>query len=99
MYIITGEFKVKNEFRHALITMSLELIPLSLREAGGLSYRFLENQAHPGHFLFFERWKKRADIAGHFEKSYFQDFAKRFPDMIDGKEKIEIYEISLTETV
>ena len=99
MHIISGEFKVKDESRDALIKMSLTLIPLSLKEPGCISYSFYEDQARPGHFLFFERWKGREDIATHFEKSYFKDFAEKFPDMIEGEATIEIHEVASTESV
>lgn len=99
MYIISGEFKVKDEYRDALIEMSLKLIPLSKEEGGCISYSFLEDQARPGHFLFFERWKSREDIAAHFDKPYFTSFAENFPDMIEGEATIEIHEVASTETV
>jgi len=99
IYIISGEFKVKNGYRNELVEMSLELIPLSVQEAGCISYSFLEDQARPGYFLFFERWKTREDIAQHFEKPYFTAFANAFPHMIDGDATIEIYKIASTETV
>ncbi len=99
MYIISGEFKAKAECRDALIEMSLKLIPLSKKEPGCISYSFLEDQARPGHFVFFERWKTRDDITKHFEKSYFADFSASFPDMIDGTATIEIHEVASTENV
>lgn len=99
MYIISGEFKVKDEYRDALIKMSLELIPQSLEEQGCITYSFLEDQARPGHFLFFERWENSAAIDQHFEKPYFQHFADAFPDMIEGGATIEIHEIASTKQV
>lgn len=99
MYIISGEFKVKSQSRNDVIDMSLKLIPQSLSENGCISYQFLEDQANKGNFLFFERWKSREAIGEHFEKSYFKDFAERFPSMIDGQAKIEIYEIANIEKV
>lgn len=99
MYIISGEFKVKDEYRDALIEMSLKLIPLSTKETGCISYSFLEDQARPGHFLFFERWKSRKDIATHFDKPYFTTFAEAFPDMIEGEATIEIHKVVSTEAV
>jgi quinol monooxygenase YgiN len=99
MFIISGEFKVKDEHRDELIKMSLDLIPQSLTESGCISYDFLESQTRPGNFLFFERWSGRSDISEHFEKSYFKNFGERFPDMIEGEASIEIHEIASTERV
>ncbi len=99
MFIISGEFQVKEERREELIEMSLNLIPLSLSEAGCISYSFLEDCARPGTFLFFERWKSRSDISDHFGKSYFKDFAEKFPDMISGDAIIEIHEVAAIEKV
>ena len=99
MYVISGEFKVKDAYRDALVEMSLDLLPPSQAEAACLSYGFYEDKARPGHFLFFERWESRDGIANHFEQAYFKDFAQRFPDMIEGEAVIEIHEVASTETV
>jgi len=96
MIIISGEFKVKQEYKQELINMSLKLIPPSRKEAGCISYSFLEDQENLGNFLFFERWQNQEAIDTHFTKSYFQDFADRFPGMIEGQAKIEIHEIKST---
>ncbi len=99
MFIISGEFDVKEEYRDKIIRMSLDLIPQSLDEAGCLSYRFLEDVSEPNRFLFFERWNSRQDIVTHFGKPYFLSFAESFPTMIDGEAVIEIHEIAATENV
>lgn len=99
MLIISAEFKVKPAFRLQLVDMALKLVPLSEAEAGCISYRFFEDQSEEGKFLFFERWASQEAIGEHFEKSYFTDFAEKFPSMIDGKAVVEIHHISSTETV
>ena len=99
MYIISGQFKVKEQYKDELIKLSLELIPPSENETGCISYSFLEDKLKRGHFLFFERWKTRQDITQHFGKTYFKFFAERFPDMIEGEAIIEIHEIKNTEIV
>jgi len=99
MVVIGGKFKVKPEFKDELIAMSNALIAPSLEEVGCISYGFYEDKTNPGQFLFFEEWKSREDIAQHFETSYFNDFAARFPDMIEGEASIKIYHVSEVETV
>jgi len=99
MHIISGEFKVKDKYRDDLIEMSLKLIPVSLAESGCISYSFLEDKLRHGHFLFFERWENRDAITEHFDKSYFKDFANKFPGMIEGNATIEIHEIISTEKI
>lgn len=99
MYIISGEFKVRDESRDELVEISLKLIPHSLKEPGCLSHGFFEDLERPGYFLFFERWKSRADIAAHFEEPYFKDFAEKFPAMIEGEATIEIHEVASTESM
>ncbi len=97
MYIISGHFKVMDNYRDELIKISLKLVPLSKNETGCISYGFFEDQFRPGHFLFLERWDSRKAIDEHFEKTYFKDFAERFPQMIDGEAVIDIHEIRNTE--
>jgi len=99
MFIINGQFTVKPASRDALAEMAQALVGLSNSEPGCISYGFFEDQSQPGQFLFFEKWKSRADIDAHFSMPYFQDFASRFPDMIEGEATIEIHEITATETL
>lgn len=99
MYIISAEFKVKNEFKEQLIKMALELVPLSEAEPGCISYRFFEDLSEEGKFLFFERWVSREAIGEHFEKSHFHAFAEKFPSMIEGEASIEIHNIAATEAL
>lgn len=99
MFIIAGEFKVKAEHRAGLIAMSTALLQPSRREHGCLSYGFYEDHSEANRFLFFERWRDRASIDAHFQTNYFKDFAARFPGMIVGEAKINIYEITHTETL
>jgi len=99
MYIIAGHFKVKAECRVELIAMSKALLPPSRSEEGCISFDFYEDQSKENNFLFFERWQDRQSIDAHFHKNYFKDFAKRFPDMIEGDAEIKIYKIDNVETV
>ena len=99
MFIINGQFTAKANCRAALTRMAADLVKVSNTEAGCISYQFLEDQTTPGNFLFFEKWKSREAINEHFGKPYFQEFAKRFPEMIEGEATIEIHEIKNTESV
>jgi len=45
-------------------------------------------------FLFFDEWQSREAISAHFETSYFQDFARRIPDMIMDEASVKIYPIA-----
>jgi len=99
MYTIAGKFTVKPEYKDQLIEMSKKLIPQSLQESGCISYGFYEDQTTLGDFLFFEEWQSRETITQHFGTSYFQDFAKKFPEMIVGKASIKIYQVSNIESV
>ena len=99
MYVIAGKFTVKPEYKQQLIDMSKALIPQSLGEAGCITYGFYEDQATLGDFLFFEEWQSREAISQHFEMSYFQDFAKKFPEMIIDEASIKIYQVSTVENV
>lgn len=99
MYTIAGKFTVKPKFKNQLIDMSKKLIPQSLQESGCISYGFYEDQTTFGDFLFFEEWQSREAITEHFKTSYFQNFAEKFPEMIDGQASIKIYQVTNIENV
>lgn len=97
MHIISGEFRVKPEFRDELICLSTGLLGPSQSEPGCVSYGFYEDKTDPCRFLFFERWQNRESITRHFETPYFRTFARRFPDMIEGQASISIYQVNTVE--
>jgi len=99
MFIISGQFEVKSQYRENLINMARDLVVLSQKETGCILYSFMEDQINQGHFLFFEKWQTREAIAKHFETPYFKNFADKFPAMIVGQANIEIHEVISTEKV
>ncbi len=99
MIVVYGHFTVKPEYRQDMIDLSLALIQPSSSEDGCILYSFLEDASKSGRFVFFEKWKSRADLDAHFETPYFKNFAKHFPDMIIGDGVIEVFEITSSETI
>lgn len=99
MYIITGEVQVKAPCRDALVELAFKQVENSLAEPGCVSYSFNEDQKQPGNFMFLERWESKEAIDIHFSMPYCIAFIQQITGLIEGKPKIEMYEIASTQVL
>jgi quinol monooxygenase YgiN len=91
--VIGGRFKVKPERRADMVKLATSLYSPSRSEKGCLHYSCYQDAGDPDSFLFFEEWESQEAIDKHFQTPYFQDFMKRFPDMIVGTPVIKLYTV------
>ena len=77
-----------------MVNMAEGLLEPSRSEEGCISYEFLQDPFKPDSFTFLEKWKSQTDLDLHFEKSYFKEFAAKFPKLIVGKASLLSYETS-----
>ena len=94
MIVVGGRFKVKPERRADMVKLATSLYPASRAEKGCLHYSCYQDAGDPDSFVFFEEWESQAVLDKHFQTSYFQDFMKRFPDMITGTPVIKLYDVA-----
>ncbi|WP_039049026.1 putative quinol monooxygenase [Comamonas thiooxydans] len=68
----------QEQLREAL----LALVAPTRLEAGCLDYTLFELIESPGIFYMRESFRDRAALEEHFSKPYFQEFAKRFDELL-----------------
>lgn len=94
MIVLIAEFKTKPDCRDKMIEISEPMAKLSNQEKGCISYEFMQNPYEPDSFKFVERWRSQPDLDEHFEKSYFKNFTKKFPELLQEPENLNIYHVS-----
>lgn len=94
MIVVGGRFKVKSERRADMVKLATSLYGPSRAEQGCLHYCCYQDAGDPDSFVFFEEWESQEVLDKHFQTSYFQDFMKRFPDMITGTPVIKLYNVA-----
>jgi quinol monooxygenase YgiN len=92
--VVGGRFKVKPERRADMVKLATSLYGPSRAEQGCLHYSCYQDAGDPDSFVFFEEWESQEVLDKHFQTSYFQDFMKRFPDMITGTPVIKLYNVA-----
>lgn len=93
MIVVGGRFKVKPERRADMVKLATALYPSSRAEKGCLHYSCYQDAGDPDSFVFFEEWESQEVLDKHFQTAYFQDFMKRFPEMITGTPVIKLYTV------
>jgi|SRR5450631_2485033 quinol monooxygenase YgiN len=58
------------------------LVAPTRAEAGCVTYDLHESTGEPGCFLFFEVWKKPADLDAHFQTPHMLAIAKVLPELL-----------------
>jgi len=78
----------EDELREAL----MGLIGPTHEEDGCVQYDLHEELEKPGNFLFFEKWKSKADLDEHLAMPYLQAFFARVPELVEGEPVISLYD-------
>lgn len=94
MIVLAAKFTGRPERREDILHLAASMLPPSQAEAGCLTYQFYEQQPGSNEFLFFEEWAGQPALDAHFQTPHFLDFTTRFPELIQGKPLIRIYEVS-----
>ena len=94
MLILIAKFRTKPGYRKQMMEMSKGMLGPSRREEGCIVYEFLQDPFDPDSFTFYEKWRSRRDLDLHFEMPHFEEFARIFPELIDGPESVTAYEVS-----
>lgn len=94
MIVLAAKFVGKPERRGSIISLAATVAKPSRAESGCISYNFYEQQPTNNEFLFFEEWADQAALDYHFQTPHFKKFMEQFPDLIQGKPLIRVYEIS-----
>ena len=99
MLILIAKFKTKPENREEFINLSEGMLEPSRNEEGCIHYELLQDPFVPDLFTFYEKWKSRPDLALHFEKHYFVEFANNLPRLIEGEGDISTFEVVNEEKI
>jgi len=94
MIVLAAKFVGKPERRGSIISMAATVAKPSRAESGCISYNFYEQQPTSNEFLFFEEWADQAALDYHFQTAHFKKFMEQFPELIQGKPLIRVYEVS-----
>jgi len=97
MFIVTCDIQFKDQYKEELLTLSRALIAHAKKSHGCLSFQLLEDQEHPGNYVFLERWSKRRDLIAYIESDECQVFMQRLSEMMIANTIIELHSIELTE--
>ncbi len=94
MKIISGTWKIKNEFLAEFVIIAKEAVAFSIAEKGNISFNFTEHKMIENTFLFFEEWKDQKAINFHISQIYFKEFMEKSKIMIESKPIIKVYNVS-----
>ena len=92
MIVLAAKFTGKLEARNELMHLAASMLAPSRAESGCISYNFYQQQPGYNDFLFFEEWADQASLDAHFQTPHFLGFMQKFPELIEGKPSIRIYD-------
>lgn len=78
LVVLEAKAGQQEQLREAL----LALVAPTRKEAGCLDYTLFELTETPGTFYMRESFRDQAALEEHFSKPYFQEFAKRFEELL-----------------
>jgi len=97
MFILTCDIQIKSQYKEEFLALSSVQIAHAIESCGCLSSQLLEDQEHPGDYMFFGRWPRRRELLSYVESNECQIFTQRLSEMISRATSIELHSIELTE--
>jgi len=97
MFILTCDIQIKSLYKEELLILSSAQIAYAKESCGCLSSQLLEDQEHPGDYMFLGRWSRRRELLTYVESDECQTFMRRLSEMISHATSIEVHSIELTE--
>jgi quinol monooxygenase YgiN len=91
MITIIAKCTVKKDAVKELQKKALELVSLSRKEAGNVSYDFYADIASPDKFTFIECWKDSAAIESHNKSPHFKNFVETSGPLFEGPLDVALY--------
>lgn len=71
MVVVIAQFTVKHAHLADFKAKCAELIALSRKEQGCISYKLHQNNAQENHFVFIEHWETQDDLDAHSASTHF----------------------------
>ncbi len=91
MKIISGIWKIKENYYNDFIAFGKQAVVQSKKEVGNISFHFSEIKIEENTFMFFEEWKNQEAIDFHVSQDYFKTFMKASEKMVESAPIITIY--------
>ena len=72
MYLVTGNFLVRQERLEQAKAIMAQIVEVGRTEAGIVRYTFYQDPADPLRFFLFEEWESRETHDAHFNGDFMQ---------------------------
>ena len=92
MIVLVANFKAKQGKEKELEELLLGMVPKVQAEEGTLMYTLHKAKKDEGQFLFYEQYKDKEAFDFHRKTPYFQEFAGKLADLLEGNAKLETFE-------
>jgi quinol monooxygenase YgiN len=91
MITIIAKCTAKKDAVDDLLELALELVKISRKEEGNVSYDFYGDVASPEKFTFIECWKDSAAIEAHNATPHFNHFVEKAGQLFAGPLDISLF--------
>jgi quinol monooxygenase YgiN len=76
--------KARSGHEQEVLSIMLELVPQTRKEAGCLAYQLHQSISNPNDLFIYEHWKSKEAFDFHMRTSYVKDLLSRHDELIDG---------------
>lgn len=97
MIVIAGSVHIRPDARERAVTVALEMVAATRKEAGCRAYRFSADLADPTLFYVHEEWESAEALAAHFQTPHMGTFRAALPGLLAGPTEIARFEVSAVE--
>jgi len=88
---ITATIKIKPEFVAEARKEMSNLVNLTLKEKGCISYKLMQAAKDETSFIIIEEWETREDLGNHSESAHFKAWNEKAGNMVSEPAKITFW--------
>lgn len=83
--VLVARFRAQPGRAEMLRSRLMEMVSMTVVEAGCLRYELHEDQGDPEHLVLLEMWRDRCALDQHMQTHHVQDLLKDVPDLAIGE--------------
>ena len=90
MVKVIAKFSVKADGVDAFLGLAKELVEMTVKEAGNISYEMFQDAKNPGKLFMVEEWQSREALDKHLSSAHFTTLVSQMGKYSDSEAAINV---------
>jgi quinol monooxygenase YgiN len=89
--VVLAHFRAKENLEEEALKAASKLIGPTRVESGCIEYNLHQSSEVPQNFVFYERWRSKADLDEHLKMSYIEEFMEESGPLLEEPVRVTLW--------